>query len=131
MLILLNAHIYDVGDPVETLTGLGVDPKRAPHDRAALVKLGQDAAFAGKGLENAHDGIRMTLASLFAVSGEANCCLFLYTPQMRSALDVAMRLAIAPITTLAHLKSTQDAGLLTPAMINHHIWKVVGGAAAA
>jgi hypothetical protein len=96
-----------------------------------LVTLGQDAAFAGRGLENAHPGIRRTLAALFAASGEANCGLFLYPKGANSAREVAVRLGMAPITTLAQLKSAQDGGRLTAEMINHHVWRVAGGEAAA
>jgi hypothetical protein len=93
--------------------------------------LGQDAAFLGRGLENAHPGIRRTLAALFAASGEANCGLFLFPQGANSAREVAVRLAMAPITTLALLKSAQDTGRLTAEMVNHHVWRVAGGEAAA
>ncbi len=131
MLILINNEVFDVGDPVATLKALGVEDLASPPSASRLVRLGQDAAFTAKGLENAHPGIRQTLAAFFGFAGEANCGLFLVPPKARSAREVQVRLGAAPITTLAHLKSTQDVGKLTAKMINHHVWAGVQGASAA
>ena len=130
MLILLNQEIVDVGDPVRTLTALGA-PVGLPPTAAKLVQLGQDAAFAGNGLESAHAGIRRTLAALIALNGQANCALFLCPERARSARDVAVRLGLAPITTMAQLLSAQQAGVLTANLINQLVWRVAGGEAAA
>jgi hypothetical protein len=131
MLVLINAEIFDVGDPLGTLKQLGVGDVREIPTPTKLARLGQDAAFAGRGIENAHVGIRQTLAALMALSGQANCALFLCPPDPRSARDVAVRFGLAPLTTLAMLLSLQQAGRLTPALINHHVWRVAQGGAAA
>lgn len=131
MLVLLNQELIDVGDPLETLQSLGVEDLRNPPSAARLAQLGQDAAFAGGGIENAHPGIRQTLAAFFGFSGVANCGLFLVPPKARSAREVQVRLAAAPLTTLAQLKSLADTGRLNAGMINRHVWQVAPGQSAA
>lgn len=130
MIVLLNQEIIDVGDPAETLTQYGVADLRMPTI-AKVVALGQDAAYAAKGLENAHRDIRRTLAALLASSGEVNCALFLAPAAARSPREVAVRVGYAPILTLAYLLSAQQAGKLTPALINKHVWQLASGDAAA
>lgn len=130
MLVLLNQEVVDVGDPIETLRECGVADLRAPST-SRLVRLGQDATFAAKGIENAHPGIKRTLCAFFALSGEVNCALFLCPPKARSARDVAVRLGSAPITTMAFLLSAQSKGQLTPALVNHYVWKLASDEAAA
>lgn len=130
MLILLNQEIIDVGDPLETLRALSVD-LRLPPTIAKVAALGQDAAFAGAGIEHAHEGIRRTLAALLGLAGEANCALFVVPQGARSAREVAVRFGIAPLTTMAFLLSAQQAGRLNAAMVNHHVWRVAPGEAAA
>lgn len=132
MLFLLNQELIDLGDPVEALQEAGVagDLKHLPSI-AKIVALGQDAAFAAQGIEQAHPGIRRTLAAMFALSGQVNCALFLNPAHPQSPRDVAVRLAQAPLTTMAFLLSAQETGRLTAAVINHHVWRVAGGVAAA
>lgn len=130
MLFLLNQTLIDVGDPMETLRELSVELKDNP-ELTRLVALGQDAAFAGRGIENAHEGIRRTLAALFSISGRANCALFLCPDKALTARDVTYRLAMAPITTMAFLHSAQGAGQLNAALINQHVWRVAPGSQAA
>lgn len=130
MLILLNQEVLDVGDPMETLRECGVSDLRVPTN-ARLAALGQDAAYAARGMEHAHPGIRRTLAAFFAMSGQVNCALFLCPPKMRSPREVAVRFGLAPITTLAFLLNAQESGKLTPALINQHVWQVAPGTAAA
>jgi len=130
MLILLNQELIDVGDPVETLTSLGVADLRAPT-LSKLVSLGQDAAFAAGGIENAHPGIKRTLAAYMGILGQVNCALFVCPPRMRTPRDVAVRMGHAPIMTMAYLLSAQECGRLTAAMINQQVWKLADGASAA
>ncbi|MGE0596605.1 MAG: hypothetical protein AB7P07_09565 [Hyphomonadaceae bacterium] len=130
MLFLLNQDLIDVGDPMEALQHLGLG-MRAPPSIAQLVKLGQDAAFAGAGIENAHEGIRRTLSALFCLSGQANCALFLVPPRARAPAEVTYRLAYAPLTTMVFLRSAQDAGKLNAALINEQVWRVAPGERAA
>ncbi len=131
MLFLLNQEVLDIGDPIETLVAGGIADVMHLPSIPKLVSLGQDAAFAAQGMEHAHVGIRRTLAAMLSMSGQVNCALFLPPAQARSARDVAVRLGVAPITTLAFLFTAQESGVLTAALINHHVWRVAGGAAAA
>ena len=121
MLILINQEVIDIGDPLETLQECGVADGRL-HPLGQLVRLGQEAAFRAKGIENAYPGIRRALAAMIGVSGQANCALFLVPPRARAASEVAVRFGQAPITTLAFLLSAQDSGKLTPALINQQVW---------
>ena len=130
MLILLNQTVIDVGDPVETLIALGVADMRPPS-LAKLAALGQDAAFAAGGIENAHPGITRTLAAFMGLLGEVNCAMFVCPPRMRSARDVAVRMGYAPLTTMVYLLSAQESGRLTPALVNQQIWRLADGASAA
>jgi hypothetical protein len=129
MLVLLNQEIIDVGDPMEGLRDCGVIDMRPPSI-AKIVALGQDAAYAAAGLEHAHIGIRRTMACFLALTGEANCALFLCPPKAKSPRDVAVRLAFAPITTLVFLLSAQETGKLNASMINQQVWLAQAGAAA-
>jgi hypothetical protein len=131
MLFLLNQSVLDIGDPLETLRTDGAVDLRNPPSVAKLVTLGQDAAYAAGGIENAHAGIRRTLAALMGLTGQVNCALFLCPPKARSAREVAVRLGVAPITTLALLSSAQAGGRLNAVLINHHVWQVAPGVAAA
>ena len=131
MLFLLNQEVIDLGDPVETLRASGVADIMHLPSVAKLVQLGQDAAFAANGIEHAHEGIRRTLAAMLAMSGQANCALFLCPPKARSAREVAVRLGQAPLTTMAFLLSAQESGRLSATTINQHVWRVAGAEAAA
>jgi hypothetical protein len=130
MLVLLNQSVIDVGDPLETLKALRVTDMNTPS-MAKILRMGQDAAFAGRGLERAHGDLLRTLASYIALNGQANCALFLCPEKAKSARDVAVRFGLAPITTMAMLLFEQDAGRLTPTLINHYVWRVAQGPAAA
>ena len=130
MLFVLNQEVLDLGDPCEALKACGVGDLTRQPSLAKLVTLGQDAAFAGGGMEHAHAGIRRTLAAMLAMSGQVNCAMFLCPPRPRSAREVAVRLGFAPITTLAFLLTAQDSGRLNAALINQHVW-VAGNEAAA
>ncbi|MES1199384.1 MAG: hypothetical protein ABUS48_05315 [Pseudomonadota bacterium] len=130
MLILLNQEVIDVGDPPTTLEALGL-PDARPITLAKLVALGQDAAFAAGGMENAHPGIRQTLAAFMGLTGDANCALFLCPPRARSPRDVAVRLGYAPITTMVFLLSAQQSGRLNAALINAQVWRLADAPTAA
>ncbi|HWA00144.1 MAG TPA: hypothetical protein VG841_07490 [Caulobacterales bacterium] len=123
MLVLLNLEMIDVGDPLATLRELGMAEAR-PIGAAKLVALGQEAAFSAGALENAHPAIRRALAAFMGLGGEANCALFLAPPGARTPRDVAVRLGLAPITTMAFLLSAQQAGKLNAAMINAQVWRL-------
>lgn len=130
MLILINEEVIDVGDPAETLRECGVADDRTPAI-ARMVALGQDAAFAARGIEHAHPGIRRVLASYFALTGQVNCALFVCPPNAVSPREVAVRLGDAPFTTLVHLYSVQQEGKLSASMVNHHVWRLAPSVVAA
>lgn len=131
MLVLLNQEIIDVGDPMTTLQAIGSSDFRGIPSVGQAVLRGQDAAFAARGLENAHEDVRRGLAAYVALAGPANCCIFLCPPNARSPRDVAVRLAEAPMDTLVYLWTLQQDGRLTAGLINHHVWNAMAGISAA
>jgi hypothetical protein len=131
MLFLLNEDLIDLGDPLATLRACGVgEPRRAPS-LSSLTVHGQEAAFAGRGLGAAHPDVRRALAALFALTGRLNCALFVCPQRAVSAREVAVRYALAPLTTLAFLHAAQQSGRLNAALINHHVWRLASQAPAA
>lgn len=131
MLFLLNEQVLDIGVPYETLAACGAPDSLRPPSMAQILAGAQDAAFAGRGLEHAHETIRLTLAARLGVTGRVNCALIYCPPKARSAREVAVRLALAPITTLSYLQDQQRMGRLNAALINREVWRLAGGAPAA
>ncbi len=130
MLILLNQEVVDVADPLTTLQELGGTNIRGVPSVAQALMHGQDATFAAGGLENAHESVRMTLACLIALSGPANCGIFLFQAGLQSPRQVPVRLGEAPMDTLVYLLSLQQQGRLTPALVNRHVWAAANAPAA-
>jgi hypothetical protein len=130
MLVLLNQEVVDVADPFTTLQELGGTTIRGVPTPNQAVIHGQDATFAAGGLENAHENVRMGLACLIALSGPANCAIFLFGPQLKSPREVPVRLGAAPMDTLVYLLSLQEQGRLTSALVNRHVWQAVSAPAA-
>jgi hypothetical protein len=131
MLILMNQEVIDIADPLTTLQEMGGFNLRGVPTVSQVVTHGQDAAFAAQGLENAHENVRMTLACLIALSGPANCGIFLYQPGMTSPRQVPVRLGEAPMDTLVYLLSAQQQGGLTAALVNRHVWAAAASVPAA
>ena len=130
MLFLLNEQVLDIGVPHETLEACGVKLPARLQGVAEAVAAGQEAAFAGNGLTQAHENVRLTVAARLGLTGRVNCALFLCPPKARSPREVAVRLGYAPITTLAYLAKQQDAGRLSPGLINREVWLAAGAPAA-
>jgi hypothetical protein len=63
------------------------------------------------------------LAWLLSSRTQANAALFLGPQRCRKPQDVGFRLASVSLTTLGTLKSLQDQGKLTPAMVNASVWQ--------
>lgn len=120
MLFLLNDRVLDLGDPVEALRASGMG-ERALGLREAVAR-GQEAAFASANFTSGHPDLARAVAAMVALTGEANCALFLAGSQARSAREVGVKIAAAPIATLAYLKQVQDQGPLTPALVNAEVW---------
>jgi hypothetical protein len=131
MLFLLNEAVIDLGDPCETLRACGAGMVGRIPSLARLTRHGQEAAFAARDIAGAHENVQRALAALLVLTGEVNCALFLCPPKARSARDVAVRFALAPITTLAFLYSAQESGRLTPALINQNVWRLASAEPAA
>ncbi len=131
MLFLLNEEMLDIGVPYETLAACGVRDSLRPPSIAQIIAGAQEAAFAGRGLEHAHETIRLTLAAQLGLTGRVNCALIVCPPKARSPREVAVRLALAPITTLAYLQDQRRMGRLTAMLINREVWRLAGGAPAA
>lgn len=131
MLFLLNDRVLDLGDPAETLLALGAgDPARLPPTRA-IVAMGQEAAFASGDFAHGHRDLLRSLACLTTLALQANCALFVTPANAKSARQVGVQFAFAPLTTLAYLEGAQAAGRLGPALANRHVWRLAGRAGAA
>ena len=63
------------------------------------------------------------LAWLIASRASANACLFIAPHKCKRPQDVGFRLATVALTTLGALKTQQDAGRITPAMVNASVWQ--------
>ena len=63
------------------------------------------------------------LAWLIASRSDANAILFIAPPKCRRPQEVGFRLATVSLTTLGSLKAQQDAGRLTPGIINTSVWQ--------
>lgn len=131
MLFLLNDRVLDLGDPVETLLRIGTaNPARLPTTRA-IVAMGQDAAYASANFQVSHPDLATSIAAMIALASQANCALFVCPPKARSAREVGVQFAFAPLTTVAFLLDAQGKGPLTASMVNAHVWRLAGRAGAA
>lgn len=124
MLFLLNHTILDLGDPAEALGAYGLDWVRKPLRLAEVVRLGQEMEFSAGGLAGAHHGVRRFLGALISAASDANCGLFIKPEAARSSREVAVRLASAPVTTLAGLYALQSGGGLDAARIDAEVWRL-------
>lgn len=124
MLFLLNDHVFNLGDPAETLAACGVAEGAGPMPMAQVVALGQEAAYASNNFTAAHPDLALSLAARVALACEANCALFLRPRQARGPRDVGVQFAYAPLTTMALLAQAQSRGALTAGLINAHVWSL-------
>jgi hypothetical protein len=129
-MFLLNDQILDVGQEVETLRDEFLASRR-PVSVYQAVRLGQQVMFAGGSFHDVHVTAARRVAAMIALCSEANAALFVRPPGAAAPELVQVRLAAAPLTTLARLEQFQHEGILTVALVNAHVWSLASGASAA
>jgi hypothetical protein len=129
MLFLLNDTVLDLGMPSEAFARAGGSPTAAKL--ANGVRAGQEALFAAGSFARAHPDVAFAVAAEIALSSEANAALFVTPPRVRSAQEVAVRLASAPLTTLARILAHQNKFGPDPAFVNEQVWNLAAGRASA
>jgi hypothetical protein len=130
MLFLLNDRVLDIANEVETLKHESAAGWRAPTLYQA-VALGQRVIFAEGSFHHLHASVSLRLAAGIAMASEANAALFVRPANAVQFGQVAVRLAAAPLTTLARLEQYQRQGPLTTAAVNAYVWSLATGASAA
>lgn len=124
LLFLLNEQVVDLDVPelrLRELVGQRADKLERLGPRGVMA-LGQEIYF------NVPDGgqpdqkARTVLSCLIAITIEADAAVFVKPARATRPQHVAVRLATLPITTLSFLQSMQDAGMLTPRLINQTVW---------
>lgn len=121
MLFLLNDTVLDLGLPGETFARAGGGPPtsaRLGHG----VRAGQEALFAAGSFARAHPDVAFAVAAEIALSSEANAALFVRPHNARHSHEVAVRLASAPLTTLAFLMGHQTRYGADPGLANAQVW---------
>ncbi len=127
MLFLLNETVLDLGVPSDTFAKVGGSPLKARMDHA--IKTGQEAILAAGAFTNAHPDVVYAIAAEIALSSEANAALFVIPLRAKRPAEVAVRLASAPLTTLARLQVYQNRFGTDPAYVNQQVWNLAGAAA--
>ncbi len=128
MLFLLNDTVLDLGLPADTFARVGGgSPAKARMDHA--IRTGQEALFSAGSFANAHPDVAFAIATEIALSSEANAALFVVPMRARKPVEVAVRLASAPLTTLARLLVYQNRFGCDPAFVNQQVWNLAGAAA--
>ncbi len=131
MLFLLNETVLDLGVAADTLARVGGPPALKARLMAG-VRRGQAALFAAGGsFLPVNLDVQLAIAAEIAVSSEANAALFVAPDRARVPAHIAVRLASAPLTTLAAIHQHQSLAGPDPAFINAHVWRLVGAPAAA
>lgn len=131
MLFLLNETVLDLGVAAETLTRVG-GPTVLRARLMSAVQAGQAALFAAGGsFRQVNEAVQLAIAAEIAVTSEANAALFVAPDRARHPSHVAVRLASAPLTTLASIQQHQMAVGPDPAYINDRVWRLVGQPVAA
>lgn len=121
MLFLLNDTVLDLGVAGETFARVGGGPPataRLGHG----VRAGQEAMFAAGAFTRAHPDVAFAVAAEIALASEANAALFVRPAKVKGPQDVAVRLASAPLTTLARLLAHQNRFGPDPAYVNDQVW---------
>ena len=130
MMFLLNDQILDVGQAVEVLRAELLASRR-PATLYQAVKLGQQVMFAGGSFREVHVTAVHRVAAMIALCSEANAALFVRPPGAATPDLVQVRLAAVPLTTLSRLEQFQREGVLTPALVNTHVWSLASATSAA
>jgi hypothetical protein len=120
MLFLVNAAVLDVGDPFTTFARL------RPGVRASLangISAGRKLAFErGSPEAGPFDEILAVAAEIASVSC-ANAALFVRPARAADPRQVVVRLAEAPITTLAYLLQQQNLAGVSVGNANAYVWR--------
>jgi hypothetical protein len=130
VLFLLNDELLDLAEDIARLE----DVFRAERTVPTLFKavtLGQQVIFAGGTFRSVHRSAVVRVATMIAMSSEANAALFVRPDGATDPRQVGVRLASAPLTTMARLADYQRERPLSPALINGHVWSLAGAASAA
>jgi hypothetical protein len=128
MLFLLNDTVLDLGLPAEMFARVGGGtPVKARMDHA--ISAGQEALFSAGAFQSAHPDVVFAIAAEIALCSEANAALFVAPPRVRKPAEVAVRLASAPLTTLARIQAYQKRFGPDPAFVNQQVWNLAGAAA--
>ncbi|MBL8560044.1 MAG: hypothetical protein JNM47_15070 [Hyphomonadaceae bacterium] len=121
MLFLLNDTVLDLGLPGETFARAGGgSPASARLSHA--IRAGQEALFAAGAFTRAHPDVAFAVAAEIALASEANAALFVIPGRIRRPEEVAVRLASAPLTTLARILVHQSRVGPDPAFVNQQVW---------
>jgi hypothetical protein len=128
MLFLLNDTVLDLGLPGDMFERAGGgSPAKARMDHA--IRTGQEALFTAGSFQNAHADVAFAIAAEIALCSEANAALFVVPLRARKPTEVAVRLASAPLTTLARILVYQNRFGTDPAFVNQQVWNLAGAAA--
>jgi hypothetical protein len=130
VLFLLNDTVLDLGLPGATFARAGGGSPAAAR-LGHGVRAGQEAIFAAGAFTRAHPDVAFAVAAEIALSSEANAALFVRPPRARGAHEVAVRLASAPLTTLARILAHQERAGADPVFVNHHVWNLARALAGA
>lgn len=120
MLFLLNDTVLNLGLPGETFARTGGSPTSARLGHA--IRAGQEALFAAGAFTLAHPDVAFAVAAEIALASEANAALFVIQGRIRRPEEVAVRLASAPLTTLARILVHQNRVGPDPAFVNQQVW---------
>lgn len=124
MLFLLNDTVLNLGLPGDTFARAGGGSPSAANLGHA-VRAGQEAIFAAGAFTRAHPDIAFAVAAEIALASEANAVLFVAPPRVKRPEEVAVRLASAPLTTLARLLAHQSRVGPDPAFVNQQVWTLI------
>lgn len=126
MLFLLNDTVLDLGVPGDAFARLGRgSPLGARLGHA--IRAGQEAMLAAGAFNRAHPDVAFAVAAEIALSSEANAALFVIPGGVKKPDEVAVRLASAPLTTLARLLAHQSRFGPDPALANQEVWTLAQG----
>lgn len=122
-MFLLNDTVLDLGLPGDTFARAGGGSPVAARLGHAI-RAGQEAMFAAGAFTRAHPNVAFSVAAEIALASEANAALFVIPGRIRKPEEVAVRLASAPLTTLARILAHQNRVGPDPAFVNEQVWNL-------
>lgn len=126
MLFLFNNRIFEIGLPLDTITGEGFPMSPAAFDalsHADILHLVREEVFADPNIAHNTPAITSHLAILIAAKTHANAILA--GPAASGAqtpADIAVKLAEVSLLTMVQLHDQQTAGGLTSAAVEKAVW---------